>query len=334
MNLESLLIVCPSWVGDAVMATPVLRAARQSLPGAKIIAAMRRGLDDLLAGSPWLDEVVTIDMKGPLGPRRAAKAIRRHRPHAALLLPNSFRSALTVWLARVPVRIGYDRDVRGRLLTHRLEVEKSDAPTPAIAYYARLGRFALDADDLDPRMELTITDEQNAAADRMLKGIDGPFIVLNPGANRPDKRWPYQRFAQVADALHESDGLRAVATGSPDERKVVEAVVGAAQSPIVNLVDRGVDLGTLKAVIHRAALMITNDTGPRHIAAALGTPLISLFGPTDHRWTTLPDANEQIILAEPFLPEELIADRHPKLCAMDRIPVEDVYAAARGLCGG
>ena len=93
------------------------------------------------------------------------------------------------------------------------------------------------------------------------------------------------------------------------------------------------DLGVLKAVIAEAALMVTNDTGPRHIAAALGTPAVVLFGPTDHRWTTLPGSRitERLLLAEPFLPEALTADRHGDSCAIDRISAGDVTEAAAQL---
>ena len=99
----------------------------------------------------------------------------------------------------------------------------------------------------------------------------------------------------------------------------------------MHLCARGLTLGSLKAVLRRAALLITNDTGPRHIAAALGTPIVALYGPTDHRWTTLQAARERSVLAEPFLPEELVADRHPKACAIEKIAVEDVVHASLSL---
>jgi heptosyltransferase-2 len=332
-DLESLLIVCPSWVGDSVMATPILRAARLLLPETRLIVAARRGLDGLLRGAPWLDELITLDMGGLLGPLHAAAAIRRRRPQAALLLPNSFRSALAVRLSGTPIRIGYDRDGRGVLLTHRLAVQRSQAPTPAIEYYARLGAYALGEESLEKNMELFVSAEETAEADRLLADVHGPFIVLNPGASKPAKRWPAARFARVADALHESHGLRAVVSGGPGEKDILDAVVGAADSPVIDLARRGVNLASLKAVIKRSSLLITNDTGPRHIAAALGTPVVSLFGPTDHRWTALAGVSERILLAEPFLPDELTADRHPKLCAIDRIAVSDVIAAAKALLG-
>ncbi len=330
-DLESLLIVFPSWVGDAVMATPVLRALRRRLAEARIVGLMRPGLDEILGGGPWLDETIPLKMKGALGSMRAAAAIRRHKPQAVLLLPNSFRSALAAFLGGSPIRIGYLRDGRGALLTNRLAVQRSAAPTPAIDYYVRLGEFALGGEPIDKVMELFITEAENAAADELLGDIDGPFVLLNPGASRPAKRWPAARFARVADALADSQGIRIVVNGSPAEREVLDAVLDAAKKPIVNLSERGVRLGSLKAVMKRAALLITNDTGPRHIAAALGTPLVSLFGPTDHRWTTLNCAHERILLAEPFLPEELVADRCAKLCTIDRITVEDVLAAAETL---
>ncbi len=328
---ERLLIICPSWVGDTVMATPLLRAVRSRLPGARIIGLMRPGIDQLLAGLPSLDERVAADARGLLGPPRVARQIRRLHPQAALLLPNSFRSALGLWFSGTPTRVGYARDGRARLLTHPRPVDRADGPTPLLDYYASLAAFALGAAEIDPRPELAVTEAEDAEAERLLYDVEGPFILLIPGANKPAKRWPPQRFAAVADELARSHGLRAVVTGLPRETDTLEAVVGAAEAPITNLARRGLTLGSLKAVSRRAALVITNDTGPRHVAAALGTPVVSLFGPTDHRWTALGCPSERVILAEPFLPEELIADRQSVRCAIARIPVADVLAAAEEL---
>lgn len=328
-----ILVVCPSWVGDTVMATPVFRALRAARPDARIVAVMRPGLDALLAGAPWIDERIVFDMRGLLGPVRAARRLAATGADAALLLPNSFRTGLAVRLSRIPVRVGYDRDGRGRLLTHRLAPARVEGPTPAIGSYARLAAFALGTDAIDPRIELAVTDEEEAAADRILDGLDAPFVLLNPGANRPPKRWPAERFARVADLLHEKRGLLAAVTGAPAEHELIDAVLAAARHPIVDLARRGIGLGSLKAVTRRAAIMITNDTGPRHVAAALGTPIVSLFGPTDHRWTTLDGARERALLAEPFLPGELVADDHAAMCAIGRVTVGDVVFAAERLLG-
>jgi heptosyltransferase-2 len=153
--------------------------------------------------------------------------------------------------------------------------------------------------------------------------------LLCPGANKAAKRWPAERFRAVAEGLATKHGLAAVATGSPHEASVVRRLVEG--TPIVDLVQAGVTLGSLKGVAAEAAVMITNDTGPRHIAAALGTPVVCLYGPTDARWTTLEDSTEHRLLAEPFLVEELTADDHPDACDITRIAVGDVIAATAGL---
>ena len=329
-----IVVVCPSWVGDCVMATPVYRVLRQALPNAKIAGVMRPGLDEILHGTPWFDELIVCEMKGLLGPLRLAKAIRgANEAGAVVLLPNSFRAAMGARLSGARRRIGYNRDGRGWLLTHKLDPPTTKTPIPAVRYYASLAAFALglDEDQIDRQVELSITPSQREAADKLLHDVHGDFVLLNPGANRADKRWPSERYAKVADKLAESGAYRIVVNGSPRERDVIDEVVRAAKTRLVDLSSRGGTLGSLKAVISRAKLVITNDTGPRHIAAGLGTPVVTLFGPTDHRWTTLEGVRERILLAEPFLPEELVADRYPKACATEKISVRDVVVAANDL---
>ena len=336
-NAHRIVIVAPSWVGDTVMMTPVLRALRKHRPGASIAVVARPPLVQLLDGCPWIDSVTPCAMKGAAGVFRLASAIRAQKPDAALLLPNSFRSALGARLRGAGRRIGYDRDGRGLLLTDRVKVQHGNHPVSTILYYRHLTAAALGIDDeaIDPRMELHVTPAQHEAADTLLRDVDPtrPLIVLNPGGVRENKRWPAEHFAKAADALASKLGAQCAVTGSPGERDTVDAVVRRAQSTIVNLQQRGVTLGSLKSVLKRASLLITNDTGPRHMALALGTPVVTLFGPTDHRWTTLPghEQDEIKLLAEPFLPEELVADKYPRTCLIDRIRVGDVVRAATQL---
>jgi heptosyltransferase-2 len=309
------------------MATPLLRAAREALPQARIIAACRRGLDELLAGSPWLDEVIAGDTKTTRGMFGLARRLRRLAPEAAILLPNSFRSALLARLAGAARRVGYIRYGRSVLLSRGLAPPRPKVPVPALGSYARLGAWALGTEAIDARMELFVTDDQQAEAARLVEGVGRPYAVLCPGANKAAKRWPADRFALVADSLS-GRGLAVAATGSPSERGVVAEVAAAAGATVWDLAERGITLGSLKAVIADADLMITNDTGPRHIAAAVGTPVVTLFGPTDHRWTTIECPHERILVADPFLPETLVADDHARHCAITRIAVADVLAAA------
>lgn len=332
-SLERLVIVLPSWVGDAVMATPVLRALRNALPNAHLTGVMRGGLDELLAGSPWLDETIVHRNAGLRGPARLAREIRRRRPQAGVLLPNSFRSALSLRLSGCPVRIGYGRDGRSWLLSAPVAPPPRKQPIPAVEYYIHLAERSLGANNLDRKLELHTTESEQAAANELLRGVAGSFVVLNPGANKPGKRWSPESFATIGDTLAESEQVTIAVNGSPAESEIIQAVITASKDPsrFINLVERGVRLGSLKAVLQRASLLITNDTGPRHIAAAMGTPAVSLFGPTDHRWTTLPCVREMRLLAEPFLPEEAVADEHVDTCRIDRIRRADVVFAAIAL---
>ena len=361
-----LLIVCPSWVGDAVMATPALRLLRDALPGYTIGALARPAAAAVLADppagrSPLFDEIHTDPRAGVLGPKKAADRVRHRRYAAALLLTNSFSSALAARLAGVPVRLGYDRDGRGLLLTDRLPVPRAPggglAIVPAVRYYTdaalamleRLERHgtARTHETATEQMELGFSAADSEKADAMLAaaltsigatGSRAPLVLLNPGGNNPAKRWPAERFAEVAKALRASHGTVALVSGSPNEAETVAEVCAHADGAAADLVESGVTLGALKALTARCALMVTNDTGPRHFAAALGTPVVSLFGPTDHRWTIVPtrpmpdgSPSERIITADPTLPETESANDHPERCRVDRIATDRVLAAAREL---
>jgi len=335
VDTKRLAVICPTWVGDCVMATPVLRAARRALPKAQLIALGQPGLESLLMPSPWLDGYVGVDAKGVLGAWRAAKALRGAGAESVLILPNSFRSALVCKLAGVRTRAGVRSDGRGWLLTDALALPAHEGIRTTLEHYALLAECALGLKpgEVDRRMELGVSAAQQSAADEVLRDVRTPFALMNPGAVRSNKRWPAERFAAAADALQERFGLSSAVTGSPGEGEILNAVVRSARHPVVNLAERGVTLGSLKGVIRRAAVMLTNDTGPRHMAIALGTPVVSLFGPTDARHTVIPGAREHMLRAEPFLPEELLADEHERACVIDRISVGDVVAACGLLLG-
>jgi heptosyltransferase-2 len=314
----------PTWIGDVCMATPTLRLLRDRLPeDASIIAAMRPGMTPLLQGLPWLDDIIECDPRGLAGPWRAGSRLAAVKPDAILVLPGSWRSALTARLSGARKRIGYARDARGWLLTDAVKPPDRSQPVATIAWYAQL---------VDPTTEaglpeFAVTDSDRADAAEVLPPHFKHYAVLVPGANRTDKRWPAERFVEIANRLHSSRGWSIVVAGGPSEQSLCGEVASACAGPVVDLAAAGSSLGALKAIVAEAQLMITNDTGPRHVAIGLGTPVVSLFGPTDHRWTLMPEANECRLLAEPFLPESLVADRCAAACAIDRITIEDVYQA-------
>lgn len=328
----------PTWLGDCVMATPVLRALAMRTNPAPLWVAIPAPLCDLLDGatsdahSPL--RIVPIHAKGLLGPARAARQMRHTgvpRDSLAVLLPNSLRAALIARVAGFPQRVGAARDMRRALLTHALPAPPRRQPVSAVDWYAELGSWVLGEEITDRRVRLACTSEDEQEAARLLGAGARPYAVLNPGASKPMKRWGAQKFAELADALAARCGLSVVVTGSPAERELTAQVCALATCQPFDLAAAGGSLGSLKAVLARAALLVTNDTGTRHIGAAMGTPTVTLFGPTDHRWTTLHDTRERHVLAAPFLPEALVADHHPRWCTMDRISVGDVLAACRAL---
>jgi len=323
-----LLVVLPSWVGDAVMATPMLRAVRRHLPEAHVTALARPYVRPVVDACPWIDRLLTARPPRPgattnrrRGTLGLAARLRTGRFDTALLLPNSMRSAATTRLAGIPRRIGYARQGRGALLTERLHAPRSGGsytPISAVDYYLALAGH-LGADISDRRVELFTRSEDDARAQMLLQeaGVVGerPVVLLNPGAatKGDTKLWPAERFAALADRHAEMRGAQVLLNGGPKDRPVLDAVRAAARVPLIDLPARGNTLRGLKSVTRRCDLVITNDTGGRHIAAGMGAALISLFGPTDPRWAQLD------------LPRETIL--HAADGRMDSIAVETVWAA-------
>ncbi len=337
-DARNILVILPSWVGDACMATPILRHLAQHRPDARIAVFGRANLRPLMDGLPWVNSFQAGAMRGA----KAIGEVRRVRAEgfdAVLLLPNSFRSAAFARLSGIAHRAGTDRDGRGWLLSHRFAQEKS--LQSAAAAYASLASWWTGSPLTDQHIELRVTEQDRSAAEILLPELrvksheaHRDLILLNPGANREDKRWPADHFVQAARALSlaRPAGVppRPIAVnGGPSEAALCAEIAG--KSGAIDLCARGVMLGSLKAILQRTALLITNDTGPRHIAAALDTPTIALFGPTDCRWTPTDYPYEQRIISEPFLTEDRIADDHAVLCAIERIAVGDVLHAAQTL---
>jgi len=341
------------------MATPALRLLRSSYKGIFIGALCRPGIDDLFRGSDLFDELHPERDRGVFGPKFTASKIRPRMYDAALLLTNSFSTALTTRIAGIPRRIGYNRDGRGFLLTDKLiaptRSDGSWAIIPACQYYYNAANYLITGQQttyssfsplpiplsLPPtsRLELPITPEEHAHASRIFaqghQELNQPFALINPGGNNPIKRWPADRFALLIQHLANSHGLRSIINGSPNEADLVATIARACDTlpPALRpleLPSMGITIGALKAIINVASIVITNDTGPRHLAAACARPLISLFGPTDHRWTLLPTnpaAPEMILCADPTLPQEQSANDHPQRCAIEHITSQSVHDA-------
>jgi heptosyltransferase-2 len=290
-----LAVFLPNWVGDAVMATPALRALREHFAGAHLVGVLRPYVAGVLEGAPWLDSLVLLDRE-PLGrtwPAAAAR-LRRHRPDLAVLFTNSFRTALVAWLGGCRRRVGYVRYGRGRLLTDRLQPLRDDhgqrVPSPVIDAYNLLAEH-VGCPRPSHRMELFTTTRDEAAADRVWQ--QAPFdqhpevICLNPGAAfGAAKHWPAEHFAALARDLVDRRGSGVLVLCGPSERDLARQIVSLTRRPgVYSLAEVPVSLGLTKACVRRCALLVTTDSGPRHFAAAFGRPVVTLFGPTHIAWT-------------------------------------------------
>jgi len=291
------------------MAIPLLRALRRHCRDAgresMITAYLRPHLAPLFRSGGLVDECLEGRPRGLLGPAREARRLRAGGFDTALLLPNSFRAALTARLASIPRRIGYDRDHRGWLLSERVPCPTPGGwrqPIAQIDYYlglaASLGMHP--PDDRSPR--LAVPASRLARARQLMSdagiGGPGPVALLNPGASKAAKRWPPERFALLADRLHDRHGMRIIINGSPAERELTGQIAALIQrAGVVDLARQDIDLASLAAVCALVDLVVTNDTGTRHIAAAVGferladdgrgPALVTIFGTVPPQWTTL-----------------------------------------------
>jgi heptosyltransferase-2 len=223
-----------------------------------------------------------------------AGRLRQGRHDVAVLLPNSFRSAWLAWLGRIPRRLGYVRYGRGPFLTDRLtpprDADGGYLPIPIVGYYLALSRL-LGCPPGSVRLELATTAEDEKAADQALESVGlprhEPLVCLNTGgAFGPAKNWPIPSFSTLAQRLADEAGFSVLVLCGPAERDAARAIAESAGHPrVASLADQKLSLGLSKAFVRRASLLITTDSGPRHFAAAFGTPVITLFGPTHIAWT-------------------------------------------------
>ena len=289
------LVRTPNWLGDVVMALPVLAALRASFPEATLAAAGPRALAPLLSAAPGVDEVVGV-MRAGAGVRRSeAEALRRGAFDVAVLLPNSFGSAWTARRAGIPERWGFAGQWRRALLTRAVPPPRRvGAPIHQVARYLQLVRgLGIEPVAAEPRLEAPVSMRDRA---RTLlapaAGDEGrPLVGMAPGAAYGyAKRWPPARYAGVAVRLIREHGARIVLLGGAHDRDAGHAIestlaAGTRRGPgVLNLIGR-TDLSELIGLLAACRTLIAGDSGAMHLAAALGVPVAAIFGPTDERLT-------------------------------------------------
>ncbi len=328
-----LVILAPNWLGDAVMALPAIADVRRGLPAARVTIAARRSVAPLFQLVEGVD-VLTLEPSGWLGP----DGLDARGFDTALLLPNSFRAALLASRADVPERWGYRTDWRGRLLTRAVAPPRG---VHQIEYYRRLvAALGFANGDAEPR--IAVPDAAREAAADLLKdaGWDGRALVaIAPGAAYGSaKRWPADSFAELARGLAD-DGVAVAVIGSGVDRKVTEAVGRAyragrpgnrapERAAFLDLTGR-TDLVALAGVFRHCRALVTNDSGAMHLAAAVGTPVAAIFGPTDDRATRLLGDAHATIVGEAWCRPCMLRECPIDHRCMRSVGSDAVLAAAR-----
>lgn len=281
---ERVLVVEVNWLGDVLFSTPALRAVRKRHPGAYIAALVVPRCKGVLLGNNYLDEVMVLDEQGRYrgwrGKLRLIRDLRVRRFGIAYLFHRSFTRALCVFLAGIPRRIGYDTKKRGFLLTERVAPPPADFHRADTTYYL-VTKNAMP--DSERYCDFFFGADDKTYVEDFLKkhnlGLGKKLVVLHVGGNWDLKRWPKEHFARLSDALDRDYGADVVITGSLDDYSIADKIAaGASRRPFV-----ACGLTTLKqlgALFQRCDLVVSADSGPLHIAVAVGAHTLALFGPT------------------------------------------------------
>ncbi|MFN3479262.1 MAG: lipopolysaccharide heptosyltransferase II [Thermodesulfovibrionales bacterium] len=290
---QKILIRSVNWIGDAIMTLPSIRLLKKKF-NSHISLLVRPSVKAVFEGNPDIDEFILYEdyYKGLIGRLRLASELRKEKFTMALLFQNAFDAALIAFLARIPERIGYSRDGRGFLLTRPVPFDNDDRRIHHIDYYLNLIRHVIGNEDLDysnPYIYLTL--EERITVRKRLEGLKRPVLGLNPGATYgAAKRWLPERFAEVAGWFIKDTGGTVIITGSVSERPIADEIIkninpDLRSSGAVHNLAGNTTLRELILLISECDLYLSNDSGPMHIAYAVGTPLVALFGSTDPNLT-------------------------------------------------
>ncbi|QGJ70426.1 ADP-heptose--lipooligosaccharide heptosyltransferase II [Planctomycetales bacterium 10988] len=321
---RTVALFLPNWVGDAAMATPLLRALHQAAPpGTRFIGVMRPLMEDLFAGKRWWDETIFFEPHGSDPQHHSyavAQKLRALDVETAVLTTNSLRPAAVAWWAGARHRIGYAKYGRGFLLTKRISVPRDKGkkiPYRMVDYYNELARV-MGISTSSTQLELATTKADEAAADRVwldlqLRPPQQTIIFNCSGAYGAAKLWPQEYFAELARRVASELDQDVLVLCGPAERERAQFIVKESRHPrVFSLADQPVSLGLSKACVKRCRLMVTTDSGPRQFAVAFEVPLVSLFGASYVIWGENPTANE--------LPRKIDLDCSP--CQKRQCPLQ------------
>ncbi|MDD5449863.1 MAG: lipopolysaccharide heptosyltransferase II [Candidatus Omnitrophica bacterium] len=282
--MEKILLVNVNWLGDVLFSTPLIRAIRQRFPGAHIACVIVPRVRAILELNPNINEIIIYDEdgahKGPLGKLRFILDLRSKKFGTALILHRSLTRALLVFLAGIPKRIGYRTKKRSFLLTSAIDLPGEELHR--VDWFLKLGEaLAITRPARDYEFFISKKDREAARAFLAKEGVKDfdVLIALNPGGNWDPKRWPAENFAKLADSLVEKIDAKFIITGAKKDLALADNIASMMkQRPVI-----ACGRFTLKesaAILERANLVIANDSGPMHMAVAVGAKTVALFGPT------------------------------------------------------
>lgn len=290
MDSMKIAVRVPNWIGDTVLSLPALRTLKINYPEAQLWVIGKEWTRDLLAS----DDLVAGTIPLPEGNDikrlwECSQELKNHAFDIGLLLTNSFSSAFLFYLSKIPKRWGYSSDGRAVLLTKGVPIREEAASLHQAHFYlhllSRLGLTPISPDEI----KLSLSPGEKETAQTLLEAsgvnLQKPLVILNPGAAYgPAKRWPVIRFAELAGLFQKEKGAEILVVGSAGEISLAEAISSALEKKPVILSGK-TSLRQLLGILSQAALFVTSDSGPMHMANSLRVPLVAIFGPTDPRVT-------------------------------------------------
>lgn len=340
-QIERVVVRAPNWLGDAVISIAALRELRRLLPNSHITVVSKPGTADVFARIDDIDDVIVYERKGLNSVFDQVREWKRHRFDLALLFQNAFEAATIAFMARVPLRVGYATERRGFLLTHSVSIPEWKNERHEIFYYlnlvAELERRLFETATVEtetPHFGISVSDDQKRDARTLLRerGVEvaKSLVLLCPGSvNSRAKRWPAERYAALADRLA-GEGSTVALIGAPSELDVSRQVAAfAKQTPLV--LTGQTSVAELISIISVGDLLITNDTGPAHVGAAVGTPTLVVFGPTNPLTTKPFGPDAKIIRSPPVCAPCMLRDCPIDHRCMTAIGPDEVFERAQRL---
>ena len=283
--MKNILIIKLRYIGDVLLATPTLRAIKVARPDARVTMMVNRGTEDVLSGNPDLDEIIVLDKGSLAAQSRLISGLRSRRFDTVIDLTDGDRSAFLSWVSGAPIRIGFNDEQRWRGHYYTQVVQS----VPGVRHridrdLEALKLLGIQAGSKDP--QLWLTPEEMNSADQLLNQLgvqrSQPMVILQPGARYWFKAWPPERFAELADQLVSQYGCQVLIGGSNQDIDLAEQIRQMAKCNPIVMAGR-TTIKQFAAIAKKSVLFVGSDSGAMHIASAVGTPVVGMFGPSNPR---------------------------------------------------